>query len=99
VARWIGVLLYARAQVLADSGKVDVPRAITLAIAQSVFHAGPYTVATLALIAYFIRNESWAPWLYGGFAFGFGIMTITIARFAFAYLRKKSDEPGKANAA
>ena len=54
-------------------------------------------MATLALIAYFIRNESWAPWLYGGFAFGFGIMTIMIGRFAYAYRRKKG-EAGKANA-
>jgi hypothetical protein len=97
VARWIGVLFYARTQVRTAEGKVDLRRAVPLALAQSLFHAGPYTVATLCLMAYFIRNESWAPWLFGGIVLGFGIMSVMTGRLAFAYLRSKANEPGKTN--
>ena len=76
LTRWIALLLYAPSQVRAASGQLSVRRAIVLALCQSLFHAGPWSVATVVFVAYQVRSESWAPWFFGGFGAGFVLMGV-----------------------
>lgn len=85
LARWVALLFYASAQVKAASGHNDIRRAVTLAVCQSLFHAGPWSVATVAFFAYQTRSESWAPWFFGGFAAGFLLMGIATVQLALRF--------------
>ena len=62
--RWVALLFSARS--------------VVLAVCQSIFHAGPWSVAVVAFFAYQVRDESWAPWFFGGFAASFLLFAIAV---------------------
>jgi len=89
--RWIALLASARDQVRCASGESSTRRAIALAVCQSVFHAGPWSVAAVVFFAFQVRSESWAPWFFGGFAVGFVFMSFVALQFLRA--RAKNSNP------
>ena len=95
--RWIGLLWDAPNQVRATYGRSDNRRAVTLAISQSLFHAGPWSVATMGFIAYHIASEPWSRWLFVGFGASFVLMSIVAARFMLKR-REARREGSNANA-
>jgi hypothetical protein len=97
LVRWIGLLFDAPNQVRATYGHSDSRRALTLALCQSLFHAGPWSVATVGFIAYHVRSEPWAPWLFAGFGASFLLMGAVTVRFMLQ-LRRNSRGASDANA-
>ena len=87
--RWIAVIYSARQQVLQTARDAPLSRVVGLAVAQSAFHAGPYTVITLALVAYYVRGEAWAPWAFTGFGVGLGVMVLLVVPFLLKYSRSR----------
>ena len=97
LGRWVALVFYASAQVRTALGHRDKRRAVTLAICQSLFHSGPWSVATVAFFAYQTRSEAWAPWFFGGFAVSSLLMGVTTIQFAIR-LRNARREAANANA-
>jgi hypothetical protein len=95
VARWAAVMLSAAAQVRASTGQSDTKRANVLAVCQSLFHAGPWSVAIAAFVAYHIKGEAWAPWFFAGFGASFLLMALLSVRL---WLRVKNRRHGASNA-
>jgi hypothetical protein len=71
MTRWAGLVYFAFAETRDDDGRMDKRRGVKLATCQSLFHAGPWSVAVALFVAWHIRSEPYAPWLFGGFLLGF----------------------------
>ena len=92
LTRWAGLVYFAITRARAANGGIDTRRGITLAICQSLFHAGPWSVAVAIFVAYHLRTEPWAPWLFGGFALGFVLMTVAASRIAVQVWRRAHEK-------
>ena len=93
--RWVAMVYFATSQARTESERSERPSPVVVAICQSLFHAGPWSVATVAFVAYCIRTEPWAPWLVGGFGASFLLFGITTAQIA---LRLRNANRGGSNA-
>jgi len=93
LARWAGLVYLAITEARTADGRIDTRRGITVAVCQSLFHAGPWSVAVALFVAYHIRAEPWAPWLFGGFVFGFVLMVIASVRSVLQILKRRHEEP------
>ena len=93
--RWVALVYSALGQGRTEAERSERPSPVVVAICQSLFHAGPWSVATVAFVAYCIRAEPWAPWLFGGFGAGFALFGITIIPIA---LRLRNANRGGSNA-
>ena len=97
LARWAALVHAAYAQAAIVEPDRPLPRAIVLALCQSIFHDAPWGILVLCFIASRIYTEEWAPWIFGGFGVGFGYMALLVA---MAILRlRKSRQSGTTHAA
>jgi hypothetical protein len=97
LVRWVALVYSALSQDRTESERSERPSPVVVAICQSLFHAGPWSVATVAFVAYCIRAEPWAPWLFGGFGASFVLFGITIIPIALR-LRNANRRGSNANA-
>ena len=93
LTRWAGLLYLAITEARTADGGIDTRRGITVAFCQSLFHAGPWSVVVALFVAYHIRAEPWAAWLFSGFAFGFVLMVGASLRFALQIMKRRHEEP------
>ena len=91
--RWMALVYFAITEARGADGRIEARRGITLAICQSLFHAGHWSVLVTLFVAYHIRAEPWAPWLFGGFAFGFVMMAGASVRIALQLRRRRRGQP------
>jgi hypothetical protein len=91
LVRWVALVYgaYQQAEILEPAN--PVPRAIVTGLCQSLFHEAPWAILTVGFVAGHIHSEPWAPWLFGGFAVGFGYMVLIVA-VAGLRLRKQMKE-------
>ena len=78
LVRWVALLLSARG--------------VILAVCQSIFHAGPWSVAAVAFFAYQVRGESWAPWFFGGFAASILLMSVAVVPMLLRFRNAQRSE-------
>ena len=90
LVRWMAVIHSARQQVRQFSKEAPLSRIVGLAFAQSVFHAGPYTLLTLVFVAYFVKGEAWTPWAFIGCGVGLGTMVLLVIPFMLKHSRARS---------
>jgi hypothetical protein len=95
LARWAALIYLAITETRTADGRIDTRRGITVAVCQSLFHAGPWSVVVALFIAFHIRTEPWAPWLFGGFASGFVLMASASMRVLLQFRKRRH---GEANA-
>jgi hypothetical protein len=95
LARWIGFLYLAWVQARSTPDRVAKRRAVILALCQSLFHAGPWSVAVAVFFAYQISSEPWAPWFFAGFGAGFLLMGVATVKLA---LKLRSSQRARADA-
>ena len=97
LARWAALVHGAYKQSAALEPANPMPRTLVLVLCQSLFHGAPWTILTMAFVAYHVRSEQWAPWLFAGFALGAAYMGMIVG---VAVLRiRKSAVSGDAHAA
>jgi hypothetical protein len=97
MARWAFLLpskIAERAMLRKPGGKAATFAAIAV---RSLLHAGPWLLITVAVIAYGVRNEPWAMWLYVGFGIALLMFGVPVAVVALRLARKhKSASPSHA---
>ena len=93
MTRWIGLVYFAITGARGADGRIEVRRGITLAVCESLLHAGPWSVVVALFVAYHIRAESWAPWLFGGFAAGFVVIAGATLRIALQFRKRRHEWP------
>ena len=93
MTRWIGLVYFAITEARGADGRIEVRRGITLAVCESLFHAGPWSAVVALFVAYHMRAESWATWLFGGFAVGFVVIAGATLRIALKFRKRRHEEP------
>src|SRR5262245_16720103 len=86
---WVGIYLSAWNLLRAVTEHPRPGRVAVLATCQSLFHSSPWMILTAAFVLLQIRDESWAPWFYGGFGAGLGVM-LFVALSAAAAVRRNA---------
>ena len=80
VVRWAGLFLFAYLNLEVLHLPDRRARAMKLGLCQSVFHSGPWFVATMAYVGYHIRSEPWSSPFFIGFFAGVVYLGIFTAR-------------------
>jgi hypothetical protein len=93
LVRWMGLIYVAISGERNADGRIALKRGITLAVCQSLFHAGPWSVLVTLFVAYHIRTEPWAPWLFAGFVFGFVLMGGVSSRVILQFWKRRHEDP------
>ena len=81
LTRWAQLVYEALSQHRSEAERASRPSAVAVAICQSLFHAGPWSVAAFVFVAYHLKGEPWAPWLLGGFVTSFLLMGSVAVQF------------------
>lgn len=92
VARW----LYALWEILrAPRAPTERAAVVSRLVVGTALSSGPWVLITLGVIAYHVRSEPWANWLFTGFAAAiafFGLLALYVWR------KRKARLPGEAGA-